>query len=94
MTSLGKASHPLIRAAGGESSFQRKSEKETKKKHSRRSSLRDINKRYGQTIRYPARRKKTTVADAASPMRDSRIMVWSVVVAIVLALGIGLAILI
>jgi len=91
MTSLGKVSHPLIRAGGGESNLPRNGRE---KKHSRRSSLRDINKRYGQIIRYPARRKKPHVAEAASPILVSRMLVWSVVIAIVLALGIGLAILI
>ncbi|HEY1788321.1 MAG TPA: hypothetical protein VGJ73_09210 [Verrucomicrobiae bacterium] len=69
-----------------------------KKKHLNRSSLRDINQRYGRKIRAPARSKKSYRSRGASPSktlphpeaaptRRNRIILWSIIIgaAVILA---------
>ena len=81
-----------------QSTFRRKVE--MKNKRQSRSSLRDINKRYGRTIRFPSRRKRThhshrsaaphssgKTEKAGSATRRNRLVFWLVVV-LALVLGI------
>jgi hypothetical protein len=71
-----------------------------KSKHLSHSSLRDINKRYGRTIRFPIRRKRAhrlrRAADShksgkknniENSTRRNRIILWSIIIATTLVLG-------
>jgi uncharacterized membrane protein YdjX (TVP38/TMEM64 family) len=71
----------------------------SKTKHFERSSLRDINKRYGRKIKYHPRPKKHTHSQKAkhsstshvspnSPAHKNRIILWSTIIAAAVILGV------
>jgi uncharacterized membrane protein YdjX (TVP38/TMEM64 family) len=81
---------------------QTRCSKQLRKKHPSRSSLRDLNKRYGRTIRFHSERKlaarlqpRPAVGAASShhgdhfanPVIRNRIIFWSIVILIALVLG-------
>jgi hypothetical protein len=61
-----------------------------KKKYSRHSSVRDVNKRYGRIIRPSSRRKKTKAMRGVITVRKKRIVLGSVIVALAFGLGVCL----
>jgi hypothetical protein len=91
MTPSGKTHHFWLSGElKDESRLQRSGGKGSKRKYPRRSSLWDINQRYGRPIRYPARRKKTIAINRAITGRKKRMVLWSVIIAVMLGLGIYL----